>query len=145
MTKIIELKKEKEYDEKNLKQVLSYAMFEPTEEKIQEKFCEYMRSQNTHIFYVIQNKEICGVVVVEETNENKIIMKNIGVKPEYRNKKIGSFLINSFSFIEKFKNNEIIAETDNDSVKFYEKIGFTVEKKELEYLGIERYICRKIT
>jgi len=68
----------------------------------------------------------------------KITIRHISVLPEFQRQGIGKLLLDNIK--KRYAENKIIAETDEESVGFYLKSGFSCNSFEGEYENL-RYSC----
>ncbi len=88
---------------------------------------EELNSSNSKYIVAILNKEIIGFAGVKFALDQADIM-NIVTRKDYRNKGIGTLLLNELiSICKEFKANSIFLEVNEDNkpaIKLYEKAGF---------------------
>ncbi len=88
---------------------------------------EELNSSNSKYIVAILNKEIMGFAGVKFALDQADIM-NIVTRKDYRNKGIGTLLLNELiSICKEFKANSIFLEVNEDNkpaIKLYEKAGF---------------------
>ena len=71
---------------------------------------------------------------------NELYLLDVAVLKDSQNQGIGRAMI---KYVQKtYKPSCIIAETDDDAVNFYRKIGFKVKGLGEKYPGITRYECK---
>lgn len=114
------------------------SVFNPTPQKLLLRAQEYFAADNIHAYAFLQDGEYVGIIIFE-IKDNIATINDFAVNDEYRNKGIGSKLVNCI--VDKFNANIIIAETDDDAVGFYQKFGFEIREIESEY-DCKRYICK---
>ena len=85
------------------------------------KICE---NSDCRIFACVELREYKGIIVLKLTEENSAEIVGISVKKDLRKRGIGRFMI--FSAGENLNLKKLIAETDENAVDFYERIGFSV-------------------
>jgi ribosomal protein S18 acetylase RimI-like enzyme len=125
---------------KELLTVLAECVFNPTEERLFKRVDKYMQNQNIMVFSAKNREMFLGIIVLDISDVNKIIIHDIAVLNNYQSKGIGGSLINHC--ISVFKPYQIIAETDDDAVGFYRKFGFDILALGDKYgAGIVRYEC----
>ncbi|HWT76996.1 MAG TPA: GNAT family N-acetyltransferase [Mobilitalea sp.] len=125
---------------KDLLSVLAESVYNPTEERLNKKAENYINNLSTAIFAAKSNKTYTGVIILDISNIKRVIIHNIAVNKSYQKSGIGSSLINHC--IDTFQPDEIIAETDDDAVGFYKKLGFDIVSLGDKYgAGITRYEC----
>ena len=125
-------------------EIYKHCMFMPTEEKFNKKIDQFLNDNSIKIFACFNQVEIEGVIVVSFVEQSKIEIIGIVVDLSARGKGIGSYMINQivndYSFIS------VYAETDNDSVVFYQKNDFSITEFYEIYDGetVVRYKCELI-
>lgn len=121
--------------------VLAQSMYMPTEEKLNDLVNKYLKNQNIFVYGYIEDNQVEGIIVLDTTNTNNIVILNIAVNKIMRFKGIGSNLID-YS-IESLNPKMIISETD-DVVGFYKKYGFKIISLGEKYGNCNRYECKYI-
>ncbi|RII35481.1 N-acetyltransferase [Clostridium chromiireducens] len=125
---------------KQLLSVLAESVYNPTEDRLNNRADKYISNQNTVVFSLKNNETYKGIIVLNLSNIKEIIILDIAVLNSIQKSGIGSSLINHC--INIFEPNEIIAETDDDAVGFYKKFGFNIQSLGNKYgVGIKRYKC----
>ncbi len=120
----------------NLSNIISPSVGIATEQKIHDILISY-KSPNHHLIGAFSNEVLIGVSGFEIAAGNGII-KHISILEPYRGQQIGRNLI---IHIAKYFSENIIVETDDDSVEFYRKCGFQCLSFNGQY-G-KRYRCDK--
>jgi N-acetylglutamate synthase-like GNAT family acetyltransferase len=123
-------------EHQNLAQVIKPAVGGSTDEKIQQAVRSYTL-KNHYLIGAFDKKQLVGVVGFKKLKSN-VVIRHISVLAEYRNKGIGKALLECVS--QDIKPQKIGAETDADSVDFYQKLGFRCQQFQGKY-GI-RYNCK---
>ncbi len=120
--------------------VLAESVYNPTEERLMNRADNYIINPNTEVYANKENDTYKGIIVIDFSNINAIEILDIAVSASFQKSGIGSSLINHC--INMFHPDEIIAETDDDAVEFYEKFGFHILSLGDKYrAGIKRYQC----
>jgi ribosomal protein S18 acetylase RimI-like enzyme len=102
---------------------LQWASYKPDPAALSKNLKAWLRS-GRHAVWCYEERSIVGIVVVEDFVAFKEII-NIGVDPEKRGRRIGTKLVNH---VRKANPGIVIkAETDENAVGFYRKLGFRVE------------------
>lgn len=122
--------------------VLSQSMYMPTEVKLNDLVNKYLKNQNIFVYGYIEDTQVEGIIVLDTTNTNNIVILNIAVNKRMQFKCIGSNLID-YS-IEILNPKMIISETDDDAVGFYKKYGFKIISLGKKYGNCNRYECKYI-
>ena len=125
--------------EKRFYELLAPSVFDPTEQRLQNRAKKYQFDETVNVFAYKQKDEYEGIIVFRLLNSSAQIL-DIAVKPECQGRGVGSAMID-FVF-NSFHADKIIAETDSDAVGFYLKIGFSVDSKSVKY-DTERFTCVK--
>lgn len=117
---LIELTNKLEFG--NTYDIYKYCMFMPTKEKFQKKTDQFATDDSIKIFACFHQGKVAGIIVVSFTGQHKIEIVGIAVDVPFRNKGIGSYMINCL--IDDYSVKSIFAETDKDAVEFYKKNSF---------------------
>ena len=121
----------------NILPLLVPSVFEPTPEKLKARAEKYIKRPNTHIYACRDGGKYIGIVVLEVVGTRATVL-DIAVDEACRKQGIGSALL---SFVlENFNISELTAETDDDAVGFYKKLGFSVTEIQTVY-DTRRYLC----
>jgi ribosomal protein S18 acetylase RimI-like enzyme len=125
---------------KELLSILALSIYNPTEERLNNRAMTYMNNPSTAIYAIQEDDLFIGIIVLDIADREKIEILNIAVASYHQKAGVGSSLINNC--IEKFHPKEIIAETDDDAVGFYRRFRFEVGDLGDKYgAGIRRYQC----
>ncbi|HDR6311329.1 TPA: GNAT family N-acetyltransferase [Bacillus cereus] len=111
--------------------VLQYAIG-PSETSLKKAVLFYERNKGT--LYKYEEKACIGIEII---GANKARICHIAVAPQYRHK--GTALKMIKEIILMLQLTYIEAETDNEAVGFYKRIGFQVKNLGEKYPGIERF------
>ncbi|MBE7149930.1 GNAT family N-acetyltransferase [Bacillus mycoides] len=111
--------------------VLQYAVG-PSETSLKKAVIFYQ--SNKGILYKYEEKACIGIEVIGAT---KARICHIAVAPQYRHKGIALKMIKEVVTMHQLTYVE--AETDNEAVEFYKRIGFQVKSLGEKYPGIERF------
>ncbi len=101
---------------------------------------EYYSITENELYSVSNNKRIVGLVGLIST-EQEVVIKHIAIQSHIQNKGLGTEIINKIH--QLFPKQKLVAETDNDAVGFYIKLGFKIISLGEKYPGIIRYKCIK--
>ena len=125
-------------------EIYKHCMFMPTEEKFNKKIDQFLNDNSIKIFACFNQVEIEGVIVVSFVEQSKIEIIGIAVDLFARGKGIGSYMINQI--VNDYSLISVYAETDNDSVVFYQKNDFSITEFYETYDGetVVRYKCELI-
>ncbi|MCU5683295.1 GNAT family N-acetyltransferase [Bacillus wiedmannii] len=113
--------------------VLQYAVG-PSETSLKKAVLYYESNKGTLYRY---EEEAC--IGIEIIGANKARICHIAVAPQYRHKGIALQMIKEVLRMHQLTYLE--AETDDEAVEFYKKIGFQVKSLGEKYPGIERFHC----
>lgn len=112
-----------ELDNPTVRKLVSESAWDNSTEAMGKKAAEIRRREDLHLYGWIENDEVlgvCGVVI----HSNWVEIYNIAVAPNVRNHGIGKAMITALQ--QKYKTT-VKAETDDDTVGFYQKCGFKTE------------------
>lgn len=107
-------------------------------DKVDSAYREYIQSPTQQLFGLVKEKSIVGCIGIEIVFNNCEI-KHIAVSFGERGNGIGTKMIQFLC--ENFVLTTISAETDNDAVEFYRKLGFKITSLGEKYPGVERFLC----
>ncbi|TXR95062.1 N-acetyltransferase [Bacillus sp. SH7-1] len=113
--------------------VLQYAVG-PSETSLKQAVLFYERNNGT--LYRYEEKACIGIEII---GANKAEICHISVVPQYRHKGIALQMIKEVLRMHQLTYLE--AETDDEAVEFYKKIGFQVKSLGEKYPGSERFHC----
>ncbi|ARJ22558.1 GNAT family N-acetyltransferase [Bacillus mycoides] len=111
--------------------VLQYAVG-PSEISLKKAVLFYKSNKGT--LYKYEEKACIGIEVIGAT---KARICHIAVAPQYRHKGIALKMIKGVVTMHQLTYVE--AETDNEAIEFYKRIGFQVKSLGEKYPGIERF------
>ena len=123
-------------DDQKLPEVIKFSIGYPTEDKILEIIRSYYTAGNELIGAFLEGGLI-GVVGLLQATE-KITIRHISVLPKFQKQGVGKLLLDDVK--ERYDKHKIIAETDETSVGFYMKSGFSCNSFEGKYESM-RYSC----
>ena len=115
-------------------------MYHVTYEDYKTQMDLYLSNPSVKVF-VYEDRDNKAAVMVLDTSGNTAEIIGIAVSDKFQHKGIGKQLIQSVMESENLES--IKAQTDDDSIGFYRKCGFTGERVEIEYpdgLAV-RYNC----
>ncbi|WP_164960833.1 GNAT family N-acetyltransferase [Mammaliicoccus sciuri] len=101
---------------------------------------KYYSIIENELYSVSNNEYIVGIVGLIST-EQEVVIKHIAIQNHIQNKGLGTEIINEIH--QLFPKRKLVAETDNDAVGFYTKLGFKIISLGEKYPGIIRYKCIK--
>lgn len=120
--------------------ILAESMYMPTKEKLSVRVEKYMNSSRIIALGVRRDNKFCGILIMEDKEGNELYLLDVAVLKDSQNQGIGRAMITYVQ--ETYKPRCIIAETDDDAVNFYRKVGFKVKSLGEKYPGITRYECK---
>lgn len=124
-----------------IKKIIGYAMFNPTDGRVRSAI-EGVYGKQQGSFYVAEVEDkIVGILGVKRVDNAYVTIMHIAVEKEHRLKGIAKAMVNYVDQAERV--DEIIAEIDHDSMKFYKKLGFKVKRFEDNITGEVKYICKR--
>jgi ribosomal protein S18 acetylase RimI-like enzyme len=130
----MKIRKARLNDKKELIELIQLAD-ERTKEKASKKVEKYLNSKKGFFLLAIENKKIIGYLLFSiKEDEDKISgeietghssVEWIAVHPDFRNKKIGSKLLNKTKeYIKKYKTKGLLLTCRDDALEFYKKNNF---------------------
>ncbi|PFY73304.1 GNAT family N-acetyltransferase [Bacillus wiedmannii] len=127
------LQRVEQIEKNSILNVLQYAVG-PSETSLKKAVLYYESNKGTLYRY---EEEAC--IGIEIIGANKARICHIAVVPQYRHKGIALQMIKEVSRMHQLT--YLQAETDDEAVEFYKKIGFQVKSLGEKYPGIERFHC----
>lgn len=121
--------------------IYQQCMYTHTYETYRNKVNDYISDRNTRIYICHVEDNIAGIVVLTLTGDESAELMGIAVHSSFQKQGIGSFLVRESA--NKMRIHRITAETDDDAVGFYKKMGFDISR-EVKYYGgkgVVRYHC----
>ena len=120
------------------RRLLSFALFQPTEEKITARSDQYAEDKACRIFFALVHDVPVGLCILKETENIQEILI-LSVSPPFRRQGIGRAMMHFLRV--RFPDSPLIAETDDDAVDFYRRCGFNILSLGEIYPGVTRYTC----
>ncbi|MEX2416540.1 MAG: GNAT family N-acetyltransferase [Paenibacillaceae bacterium] len=124
--------------ESQLTELLSYSIF-PDETRLIHIIKEYQSNSELEIYGFETEGELIGVLGIRMGEESTLHILHLSVHPNYRGLGYGRGQL--MEMIALKKPEQLMAETDEDSVDFYRNVGFTVVSLGEKYPGVERFQC----
>lgn len=116
---------------------LAYCMY-PSQDRIQSECHQYKSQRNRELYGLYVDGELAGIAgLVYGTS--MVELKHIAIHPDYRKRGYGRQLISNVVDTAQIK--AIFAETDAQSLAFYEKLGFAITSLGEKFPGTERFRC----
>ncbi len=124
--------------EQEIVDILETCVF-PDPERLERVVLDYAEQPESELYGYESEDEIVGVVGFRRTEGGEVRILHLAVKPECRGAGFGRGQI--LELIEMTKPRVVLAETDEEAVEFYRRIGFEVESLGERYPGVERFRC----
>ncbi|TLS52224.1 GNAT family N-acetyltransferase [Paenibacillus antri] len=125
--------------EQDIVEILETCVF-PDPERLEQVAAEYENNPELRLYGYESEEEIVGVIGFERLDGGDgLLIRHLAVKPECRGAGFGRGQI--LELIEMAKPRLLVAETDEEAVEFYRRIGFEIESLGERYPGVERYRC----
>ena len=121
-------------------EILKQSVFNPTKEKVIKRANHYENKDGIVSYGYMYDNMILGLIVLDNTSKNEMIILDIAVKKDKQKLGIGRDLLNYV--ICELKPRILVAETDDDAVGFYEKNKFEIVNLGEKYSNINRYECK---
>ena len=115
-------------------------MYHVTYKDFKAQMDKFLSNPSVKVF-VYEDRDNKAAMMVLDTSGNTAEIIGIAVSGKFQHKGIGKQLIQSVMESENL--DSIKAQTDDDSIGFYRKCGFTDERVEIEYSDglVVRYNC----
>ena len=119
-------------------------MYRPVYEKYLQQTRNFADDDDIYVFVCVDNSQNVGMLVVRMKDGGEGEIVGIAVKPEYRRKGAGAYLIKESAKMMNIK--KLTAQTDGDTVLFYKALGFECTSQKVKYPDgeCERFNCVKI-
>lgn len=126
------------------RQLVSFGLYQ-ADELAFDAFLQELYSHKARIFFALDDIELLGqVTVIEKVDNpvqgNDVVIKSISVRPDYRKKGIGRYMLQNL--LSHLHTAVLVAETDDEAVGFYHQCGFRIRSLGEVYPGTIRYHCR---
>jgi ribosomal protein S18 acetylase RimI-like enzyme len=125
-------------EELEIKELLAYSL-SPDPDAVHEIVKNYKSDDALQLYGYESEEEIVGIIGIRILTPQQIEIENIAVKSEYRGAGFGRGQI--LELIDLLKPSKLIAETDDEAVEFYRRIGFEIKSLGEKYPGVERFRC----
>ncbi|MBP2100714.1 GNAT family N-acetyltransferase [Enterococcus rivorum] len=110
-------------------------------QRFAEKINQYSQGSKYKTYSIIsRSKELLGIIIIEQKDAQTIIIQGIACELTFRNQGIGRKMVNYI--IDICQPTTILAETDDDAIDFYKKLGFNMEMQKEKYPENTRYLCK---
>jgi len=122
-------------DDPNVRQILALSAFDNSPEGMSIKAAEFRRHDAWQLYGWIEGGEILGVCGFE-VHPDWVEILNIAVAETARKRGIGGAMVTALQTKHEMA---VEAETDDDAVEFYRKLGF--ETTATQKYGVRRWLC----
>jgi len=122
-------------------EIYGQCLYQPTKEKYGLKLKRYQEDADIMIFAAEKEGRKVGILVLRKSGKSGEII-GIAVEKSAQRRGIGRRLVNEA--MSALGLDEVWAETDDDAVRFYQRIGFCTEShiEHYEDGDVTRYSCR---
>lgn len=127
------------FENKEIRDVIGYAMFNPTRGRIQNVAQSMYAKQQGRFYVAVEGDRIIGIVGFKKIDNIKLQVMHIAVEEDMRGQGIGRKMLEEAALLERV--NEIVVETDDDALAFYKRCGFKTKRMPDQGYGIDRYLC----
>ena len=100
----------------------------------------YRSSPNLHVLGFERGTRTLAMIAIEAEEKGRAVVQQIVVQPELRGHGLGRALIQGAQ--SRLGLSGISAETDQQAVGLYERVGLRVSSLGEKYPGVERFLCR---
>ena len=108
--------------------------------KTEQILAEYRYNPDQLLLGFVSKGELVALIGLQHTGPNDAVIRHIVVRRDCRRHGLGREMVNNVC--KKFSLGTLTAETDNDTVQFYRRIGFQIKSLGKKYPGVERFECR---
>lgn len=122
------------YNLTELKSLLAECMW-PDDERISLELDCYLTDDSRGLYGEVIHHRLAGLIGIVPYSEEAVELKHIAVNPQYRRLGLGTKLI--YEYMHSYHPAKIIAETDQDAIGFYSKIGFEIHSLGEKYPGVD--------
>lgn len=135
---IINIKEKLKSEE--LLEILVESVYMPTAERLNSRAEAYINNSDIIVLGASMNNRFLGIIVLENNGDDELVILDIAILKSIQRQGIGRTLIEYVK--ETYQPKCITAETDDDAIDFYRKIGFEVKSLGEKYPEIMRYECQ---
>ncbi|BCB04191.1 GNAT family N-acetyltransferase [Bacillus sp. KH172YL63] len=118
----------------SIKMLLSYSTH-----NWEQEYKKSIDSPDRALYVMLQEETYVGCLVIEWKNDYFCEVKHIAVSPSARGRGIGREMIDRL--VDTCSFTYLGAETDQEAVDFYRKIGWKITSLGEKYPGVERFWC----
>jgi len=127
------------YKNKEISNLISKSMFNPTEGKIQ-NIAESIYSKQQGIFFTAEvDNKIIGIIGLNRVNPKRAEILNFSVDENENVKKIEKEILEELKQV--LHDTKIVIEIDDSEVKRYRKMGFEAKEMPSDNLGYGTWKC----
>jgi len=126
-------------DDVRIQKLLTSSMGFPTPEKIKKVVQHYHSKTAWKLMGFELDGLITGCIGIEIIKQRQARIRHLAVVPDFQRQGIARSMIQQIS--DTYGLISISAETDNESLEFYRKTGFTITSLGEKYPGVERFRC----
>lgn len=124
---------------RRIKQLLAYAVGDGSDQTLSHILQSMYADPGTKLYvWIADDRDAVGLIGWRVQGGSLEILQ-IAVDEENRHQGIGRRLIDGAVALER--PHEVVAETDQDAVEFYQRCGFSIESLGEKYPGVERFQC----
>lgn len=99
----------------------------------------YRENAKLELLGLESEEELIALIGYEMREDGVLTIRHLAVLPEAQGGGYGRGII--LETLEREKPKAAVAETDEEAVEFYRRIGFTIESLGEKYPGTERFLC----
>lgn len=125
------------FPDQQLRSYLAYCMY-PSQDRIQSECHQYKSQRNRELYGLYVDGELAGIAGIVY-GASMVELKHIAIHPDYRRRGYGRQLIKAVMNAAQI--GALFAETDAQSLAFYEKLGFAITSLGEKFPGTERFRC----
>jgi|GEM_PF-1574117 len=119
-----------------LHNLLALTTFKASRDKTESLFKTYQENDGWCLYMTEDKKGVVGLV----DQGNLLVIKHIGVGSDWQGKGLGRAMIRKL--LTLYPGRGLEAETDDQALGFYQKLGFRVQALGEKYPGFPRYLCQ---
>lgn len=120
--------------------ILAESVYMPTAKRLNSRAEAYINNSDIIVLGASMNNRFLGIIVLDYSGDSELVILDIAVLKSIQKQGIGRTLIEYVK--ETYQPKCITAETDDDAIDFYRKIGFIVKSLGEKYPEIMRYECK---
>ncbi len=106
-------------------EIYKQCMYKVTFSEYTDEIKRISKISDYHIFICAESGENIGIIILESLSNETAEISGIAVKKELQKNGIGKYMV--VSSARSLNVTTVFAETDNETVGFYEHTGFTIE------------------